>query len=110
MDYPTRKEEMVLLAIFRLGNEASLVSVRDHLSRSTGQKWTVGNTYVTLDRLERQKLLDARIGDPESRRGGKAVKFYRLSIHGRRALRELKQVHDVLWAGVSSLSLGVKKG
>jgi PadR family transcriptional regulator PadR len=109
MDYPTRKEEMVLLAIFRLGSDASLVSVRDHLSRSTGQKWTVGNTYVTLDRLERRKLLETRVGEPESRRGGKAVKYYRLSIHGRRALRELKRVHDILWAGISAPALGAKE-
>ena len=104
MDYPTRKEEMVLLAVFRLGMEASLVTIRAYLSDTTGSKWTVGNTYVTLDRLERQKLLESSTGEPESRRGGKAVKFYRLSRHGRLALRELKRVQDILWAGAASLA------
>jgi PadR family transcriptional regulator PadR len=103
MNYPTRKEEMVLLAVFRLKREASLVSIREYLSQTTRSRWTVGNTYVTLDRLERQKLLESNIGEPEARRGGKAVKFYRLSIHGRLALRELKKVQDILWAGVPSL-------
>lgn len=103
MDYPTRKEEMVLLAVFRLGRDASLVSIREYLSQTTRARWSVGNTYVTLDRLERRKLLESNIGEPEARRGGKAVKSYRLSIHGRLALRELKKVHDVLWAGVSGL-------
>ena len=103
MDYPTRKEEMVLLAVFRLGEQASLVSIRDYLCQRTGERWTVGTTYVTLDSLERRNLLESCIGKPEARRGGKAVKFYRLSIHGRLALRELKKVHDILWAGVSGL-------
>jgi len=104
MDYPTRKEEMILLAVFHLKEAASLVSIRKHLSSLTGRSWSVGNIYVPLDRLTRRGLLQAAVGSPSPQRGGKAVKYYGLSPMGRRALRELKEVHETLWDSVTDLA------
>lgn len=99
--YPTRKEELILLAVFKLGEAAGLVSIREILSVSTGREWTVGNVYVPLDRMKRMGYLEARVGEPTSRRGGKAVKLYSLTAAGRQALAELKRVQDTMWEGVS---------
>ncbi len=108
MDYPTRKEEMILLAVFHLKEAASLVSIRKHLTALTGRSWSVGNIYVPLDRLSRRGLLQSRIGAPHPQRGGKAVKYYELSSLGRRTLRELKEVHDTLWDSAADLALDRK--
>jgi len=104
MDYPTRKEEMILLAVFHLKEAASLVSIRKHLTDLTGSSWSVGNIYVPLDRLTRRGLLQSRVGEPNSQRGGKAVKYYGLAPMGRRALRELKEVHETLWDSATGLA------
>jgi DNA-binding PadR family transcriptional regulator len=103
--YLTRKEELILLTVFRLGEAASLVNVREHLKQSTGHGWSVGNVYVPLDRLSRIDLLETRIGEPTARRGGKAVKYYLLTKLGRKALADLKRVHDTLWKGLPDLAL-----
>jgi len=95
--YLTRKEEMILLTVFRLGDEASLVKVRKELKSITGHRWSVGNVYVTLDRLVRFGFLHTHVGEPTSRRGGKAVKYYFLTVLGKEELRELKKVHDRFW-------------
>ena len=100
MKYLTRKEEMILLAIFKLEDCASLVKIREHLTTSTGQEWTVGNVYVPLDRMSKLGYLESHIGDPTAQRGGKAVKFYRLSKKGEEALFELRKVHDRMWAEI----------
>ncbi len=100
MKYLTRKEELILLAIFRLEDRASLVKIREHLTTSTGYVWTVGNVYVPLDRMSKLGYLESRIGDPTAQRGGKAVKFYHLSKKGEEALWELSKVHDRMWAGI----------
>lgn len=100
-NYLTRKEEMILLAVHKLGDSASLVKVREILNVSTGHEWTVGNVYVPLDRMTKLGYLEARIGEPTARRGGKAVKFYVLTRQGRESLIELKRVHDTMWNGVS---------
>ncbi len=103
--YLTRKEELVLLSVFRLGNGASLVNVREQLALSTGFNWSVGNVYVPLDRLNRLGFLATRIGDPTARRGGKAVKYYLLTRKGKQALADLKKVHETLWEGIPDLAL-----
>jgi PadR family transcriptional regulator PadR len=101
MKYPTKKEELLLLAVLKLREEASLVSIRKLLSDTTGEIWSVGNVYVALDNLLKAGLLEASVGEPSARRGGKAVKYYRLTGEGREALAELKKIHDVMWKAYS---------
>ena len=103
MNLLTRKEELILLAVLRLGKSASLVKIREHLVESTGQKWSVGNVYVPLDRMSRLDILKTRIGAPTSSRVGKAVKYYRLSKKGTQALLDLRKVNETMWAGVQEL-------
>jgi PadR family transcriptional regulator PadR len=105
MKYLTRKEELILLAVFKLGDGASLVRIREHLTASTGHEWTVGNVYVPLDRMSKLGYLESRIGNPTAQRGGKAVKFYLLSKKGENALLELRRVHDKMWAGIPGFAL-----
>lgn len=100
-NYLTRKEELILLAVRKLGDMANLVGVREILNVSTGHDWTVGNVYVPLDRMTKLGYLETRVGNPTPRRGGKAVKYYALSRQGKEALAELKRVHDTMWSGVS---------
>lgn len=103
MNFLTRKEELILLAILQLGESASLVKIREFLVKSTGQMWSVGNVYVPLDRMSRMDYLKTLIGAPTSSRGGKAVKYYRLSKKGMEALMALKKVNETMWAGMSRL-------
>ena len=105
MKYLTRKEELILLAIFKLEKSASLIKIREHLTASTGNKWKVGNVYVPLDRMNKTGYLESRIGDPTAQRGGKAVKYYRLTKKGEKALFEIRKVHDRMWAGIPGLAM-----
>ena len=98
--YLTRKEEMILLTVFRLGDTASLVKVRKQLKYLSGHNWSVGNVYVTLDRLARLGFLQTAVGEPTSRRGGKAVKHYFVTALGKEELVGLKKVHDRFWEGL----------
>lgn len=96
----TRKEELIMLAVLHLENRASLVNIRKFLNRNTKKRWSPGNVYVPLDALTRKKYLDYSVGDPSPRRGGKAKKYYRLTDAGVKALKELREVQDLFWAGV----------
>ena len=103
MNFLTRKEELILLAVLKLGASASLVKIREFLVKSTGQNWSVGNVYVPLDRMSRLDYLETQIGAPTPSRGGKAVKFYHLTQNGAQALMILKKVNDSMWAGLPEL-------
>lgn len=81
-------EQMVLLALLRLGDEGYGVPVRDDIAARTGRDVSMGAVYTTLDRLERKGMLASRIGSPTPERGGRRKKFYRVRAAGQRALGE----------------------
>jgi DNA-binding PadR family transcriptional regulator len=96
----TRKEELIMLAVFRLQEDACLVSIRKFLIDETRRRWSPGNVYVPLDSLYKRNYLDYVLGDPTPRRGGKAKKYYRLTRIGFEALAELKALHDSFWRDI----------
>jgi len=84
-------EELVLLSIQRLGDEAYGVPIRHHLETS-GRKVSIGALYVTLERLQEKGLVTSFEGGATSERGGRAKRYYRLAGEGREALKEAEAV------------------
>ena len=97
MEYLTRKDELMMLAILKLGKDASLVKLRELLNHSTAKKWSIGNVFVTLERLENLAYVSSKLGEPTGKRGGKAVKYYMVSHPGLKALKETKIMQDGMW-------------
>ncbi len=95
----SRQEEQILLVIFHLKDNAYLVSVRDKLKEITGKYLDVGTIYVPLKRLDEAGYLQSYLGEPTSVRGGKRIKYYRLTELARQSLSELKNVQEKLWDG-----------
>ena len=98
-------EQIVLLAVARLGDEAYGTTIRREIDRRVGRDVSVGALYATLERLETKGLVRTRDGEPTAQRGGRAKRFYALSAAGVRALREARSVQDRMWEG---LDLGTR--
>jgi DNA-binding PadR family transcriptional regulator len=81
-------EQLVLLALARLGSEAYGVTMTAEISARTGREISLGAVYKTLERLEDKGLVASRIGEPTAERGGRRKKHYRLAAAGQRALRQ----------------------
>src|SRR4029078_2853423 len=81
-------EQVVLLSILRLGDDAYAVSVRDEILRCTGRDVSRGSIYINLDRLETKGYLRSRLADPTPERGGRAKRYYALRPRALEALRE----------------------
>jgi DNA-binding PadR family transcriptional regulator len=79
-------EQLVLLAVVRLGTGAYAVSVRDAIHEAAGIDLGRSSVYVTLDRLERKGYVQSRLGEPTPERGGKAKRCFAITSAGRRAL------------------------
>lgn len=105
MDLLSRTEELILLAVCNLGDNAYGVTVRDYLKDQAGQKFSIGGIYVPLDRLVAKGLLKARQGPPTPQRGGMSKRFYTITGKGVRALNEVRRVHDLLWKKVPKMTL-----
>ena len=99
----SRTEEYILLAVWRLKDNAYAVTVREDLKTTTGKIWAFGALFVIMNRLEKKGFLESRLSDPTPKRGGKSKRFYSLSSRGVRALAEVKRVHNAVWAGTEDL-------
>lgn len=100
MKFITRQEELVLLSVFRLKDNAYLVSIQDHLNHFTGKNWLISSVYIPLSRLEKRDYLKTAIGEATEKRGGKAIKYYQVTKIGLKALVELEAIHETMWRGV----------
>ena len=95
---PNEVEQLILLALPRLGDDAYGVTIRDHINKATEKIWSIGATYDILDRLTRKALVTTLIGDPIKARGGKSRRFYRITKKGFKALEEVKTLQKQTWA------------
>jgi PadR family transcriptional regulator, regulatory protein PadR len=96
-------EQVVLLAILRLGEDAYAVTVRDEILRCTGRDVSRGSIYITLDRLETKGYLKSRLADPTPERGGRAKRYYTLRPRALDALRDNRRALVALWQGLESV-------
>ncbi len=97
---PSDFEQQVLLAVWRLGDNAYGASVRDELEARAGRDLTQGAVYVTLVRLEKKGLLRSRMSDPTPVRGGKAKRYFAILPAGIEGLRQARATLDRLWDGL----------
>jgi PadR family transcriptional regulator PadR len=99
----SRIDELILLAIWRLGANAYGMAIRDEIIAATGVNWLLGAIYGPLGRLHRQGLVATIKGDPTPERGGRAKVYYELTPAGRKELKRLQDVHGLMWRGVEKI-------
>jgi PadR family transcriptional regulator len=97
MKYLSRADEILLLAILKLREDAHGVSLVKEIRKSMGKKLTLGGLWVSLDILTKKGLVAKRLGDPSPRRGGKGRLYYRLTEEGLEALERVQELNRTLW-------------
>jgi DNA-binding PadR family transcriptional regulator len=93
-------EQVVLLAILRLGEKAYGVTVRQEITARTGRKPSPGALYTTLDRLEGKGMVTSRFGDPTPERGGRAKRYFCVSAAGVQAVARAQRSYQRLMQGL----------
>ncbi len=101
----TRAEEFVLLAVWRLQDDAYSIPIRKQISEITGRNWSLGAVYMPLERLVKKGDLDSYLSETTPERGGRHKRIYRLTREGKRALIRIREVEQAMWAGTPQLSL-----
>ena len=93
-------QQLVMLAVARLGPEAFGSAIQDELVRVSEREVSVATVHVTLVRLEEQGLVRSRRTDPDPSRGGKGKRIFELSPQGWEALEASRQALARMWEGV----------
>ncbi len=109
MNSLTLKEQVLLLAIWQLNDNAYPVSIREKVIESTGKNVVYGTLYNSLELLLKKGYVTSRKGEPTSERGGKSKIFFILTGEGISALQNSKQFYETLWLGIDTSALNSKK-
>lgn len=94
-------EHLVLLSIIRLGPDSYGVPIVEELKRHTRRTILRPSVYLALKRLEDKGFIRSRLGEPESRRGGRARRHFTPTAGGLKVLRESQRTLTRLWDGVA---------
>ena len=89
-------EELVLLTVAALMNDAYSVGICDDLATRTGRETKLGVVHAVLNRLEEKGLVKSRLGEATNVRGGKRKRYYAVTNGGKVALLKAKEIRDEL--------------
>lgn len=93
-------EELVLLAVLRLGHGAWGARIQEELEGRAGRAVSIGTIYVTLMRLEEKGLARSWMGEPTGERGGKAKRHFEVRSEGIQALEASRRARERMWEGL----------
>jgi len=103
MELLTKLEELVLIAVLKLKDNAYGISIYNFVINITGKDVAVSSVYFPLERLVRKGYLQCIQGKPTPKRGGMSKRYYRLTRTGFKALEENRSLNQTAWKGVSAI-------
>lgn len=96
-NYIGELEELVLLLVGILRDDAYAVSVLKEMKDQTGRELNISAIHAVLNRLEEKGWLTSDMGGATDERGGRRKRFYQLTASGKSMLDEVKLQRDQLY-------------
>lgn len=101
-------EELVLLTVASLQNEAYGVEIKRELEGRLKEKLSVGSIQSALKRMEDKGFLTSEFGEATQKRGGKRKRIYTATPYAHRILSEMKDIRAALWSSIPRLAHDLK--
>lgn len=99
-------EQVVLLALLKLKDQAYGASIRTLLHEDIQRDVALGALYSTLERMEKKGLVSSKLGESTAQRGGRPKRFFTVTADGTKALKLAKQAMDTMWHGIDMQMCG----
>ena len=96
-------EELVLLGVGILFDDAYGLAVLDELQKQTGREIMISSVHKALVRLEEKGYLKSRMGGATATRGGREKRLYTLTPAGTRVLAEMRELRNGMWKQVPKI-------
>jgi len=106
--YPSLSEPelLILLALIRLEPDAYGVPIAREIEKRGKRNVALGSVYAALERLEKKGLVRSELGDATAERGGRAKRFFHITVKGLRETRAARESLIRMWDGVPQLEGG----
>lgn len=102
-DFPSEFEQMVLLAVLRLREEAFALAIIRELDRSAGRSVSRGALYKTLERMEGKGYVVWTLEESTPDRGGHPRRRFSVTPLGVEVLRSSRDALLRLWDGLDPI-------
>jgi DNA-binding PadR family transcriptional regulator len=97
-------EQLVLLTLLHLRDEAYVLPLRGQLDKRLGRSVSRGALYRTLDRLEQKGFVTVKLHDDDGPlRGGHPRRRFVVTAKGLHALRASRRALTELWDGLEEV-------
>lgn len=96
-------EQIVLIAVLRLGDNAYAIPIREEIEGRTGRSVARGALYTALERLESKRCLRSRMSAPLPERGGRSRRYFSVTPAGLAAVRASRESLLKLWQGIEGM-------
>ena len=93
-------EELVLLTVGILYDDAYGLAIKDELEKQTGRKTMISSVHKVLVRLEDKGFLTSQMGGATEERGGRKKRLYSLTASGKKVLNQSKEMRNSMWDSV----------
>lgn len=101
-------EEVVLLTVGVLYDEAYGVAIKKEIEHNLERKVSVGALQSALRRMEKKGFLKSREGEANTRRGGKPKRYFRITAFGKQALQHSRNVRNELWEAIPDVAFEIQ--
>ena len=98
-------EEMILLIVLIIQEEAYGVSVAEEYRTRSGRNISIPAVHTVLKRLEKKGLLRSRMGGATAERGGRKKRLFEITPYGLASLEEIKELRRQLWSAAPNPGL-----
>ena len=99
-------EELVLMIVAILNEEAYGVKVMDEILDQIGRKVNISAVHTVLDRLEKKGFVHSFMGGASSERGGRRKRLFRITAEGSQALSYVYTTRNLLYDQIPKTLLG----
>ncbi|MBX2870572.1 MAG: PadR family transcriptional regulator [Saprospiraceae bacterium] len=100
-------EELVLLAVCILKEEAYGISVKQEVERHSGRTILLGSVHITLYRLQDKGYLSSELGGNTAKRGDRRKRLFTITNLGIRQLQSAQEVRQSMWKMIPFLNPGM---
>ena len=100
-------EELVLLAIGTLDDNAYSISIKNLLSDLTNKPPSIGALHSALTRLEKKGFISSYEGESTKERGGRRKRLYIITVAGKEALAYARLLREQLYAKIPGISMAI---
>lgn len=101
-------EQIVLLALLHLKENAYGMTIRMEINERIGRDVSIGAVYTTLERLEKKGFIVSKMGETTPQRGGKAKRYFHITPNGKGKLNEARKNFEIMWQGLGPELLGME--